>query len=142
MKTNHFILLGAYLIANIYLIWRTNTLLKNFKWTKKIVRITIFVVYGLLALLPVCGAFLPESMGLYTFQKYGNIFLGFLLYYSILLILGEIALLIGRKKKETVGKIILCIALFGSLGLNVYGTYHAQDTQLMKIGRASCRERV
>ena len=131
MKTNHFILLGAYLIANIYLIWRTNTLLKNFKWAKKNVRITIFVVYGLLALLPVCGAFLPESMGLYTFQKYGNIFLGFLLYYSILLILGEIALLIGRKKKETVGKIILCIALFGSLGLNVYGTYHAQDTQLM-----------
>lgn len=134
MKTDYFSLVAAYLLINIYLILRTRNFLKKFHWARKSVRSIILVVYLVLATLPLLGAFLPEDKGLYTFQKYGNIFLGFLAYYAMILVAGEIVLLFFHKNKEKLNKakkIILCIACCGSLIVNVYGTKHAQNPKLV-----------
>lgn len=133
MKTDYFSLVLAYIVINLYLILRSRSFLKKFSWAKKGVRSGILAVYLLCATLPLLGAFLPEDMGLYTFQKYGNIFLGFLVYYAMILVVGEIVLLFVHKNKELhtkICKIVLCVACCGSLVTNVYGTYHAQDPQL------------
>ena len=91
MKTDYFSLMVVYVLINLYLIIRSNSFLKKFEWAKKGIRICILAMYVVLASLPVFGAFLPENMGLYTFQKYGNIFLGFLAYWIVAK---------GRKKWE------------------------------------------
>lgn len=134
MKTDYTSLTIAYVIINLYLILRTRSFLKKFEWAKKPFRIVLLIVWLLLATLPLLGAFLPENMGLYTFQKYGNIFLGFLVYYAMILVAGEIVLLFFIKKKEMhtkIAKVLVCVACAGSLVVNGYGTIHAQNTKLI-----------
>lgn len=134
MKTDYFSLLLVYFLINVYFIFRTNCLLKKCEWAKKKVRIFLLVVYVLLALLPVAGAFLPENLGLYTFQKYGNIFLGFFAYYAMIFVVGEIVLLFFRKdqkKYAKCAKVVLSVACAGTLLINVYGLHHAQSPTLV-----------
>ena len=127
---NYLLLLGIYFVVNLYCILRTKSLLNQFKWANKILNWCILVVYSITMFLPILGAFLPKTLGLYTFQKYGNIFFGFFAYYEMILVLGEIVLLIGKNHRQVVGKLLLCVAVSASVGLNVYGMYHAQDTKL------------
>ncbi len=127
---SYLLLLGIYFVVNIYCILRTRSLLNCFKWANKALNWCILVIYSITMLLPVLGAFLPKTLGLYTFQKYGNIFFGFFTYYEMLLILGEIVLLLGRKRREQVRKILLCISVVTSVGVNMFGMNHAQDTKL------------
>lgn len=124
----------VYVLINLYLIIRLNSFLKKFDWAKKGIRICILAVYIVLASLPVFGAFLPENMGLYTFQKYGNIFLGFLAYYAMIFIVGEIVLLFLRKNKQRYNKVakrVLCVAFVGTLLINTYGLHHSQSPKLV-----------
>ena len=106
MKTDYFSLVLAYIVINLYLILRSRSFLKKFSWAKKGVRSGILVVYLLCATLPLLGAFLPEDMGLYTFQKYGNIFLGFLAYYAMILVVGEIVLLFVHRIKNYIQRFV------------------------------------
>ena len=127
---SYLLLLGIYFIVNLYCIARTRSLLHCFTWANKTVNWCILSIYFVTMFLPILGAFLPKTLGLYTFQKYGNLFFGLFAYYEMLLILGEIILWIGRKHRLVVGKLLLCVAVSGSIGLNVYGIHHAQDTKL------------
>lgn len=124
----------VYVLINLYLIIRSNSFLKKFEWAKKGIRICILAMYVVLASLPVFGAFLPENMGLYTFQKYGNIFLGFLAYYAMIFVIGEIVLLFLRKNKQRYNKAakrVLCAAFVGTLLINTYGLHHSQSPKLV-----------
>ncbi len=146
MKTDYFSLVVVYLLIHIYLLLRSRNFLKKFRWAKKKVRSVLIVIYIVLAIFPLLGAFLPEDKGLYTFQKYGNIYLGFLAYYTMILIVGEIVLLFFYKNKESLNKtkkVILCIAFCGSLIINIYGTKHAQDPKVVTydVTTASSRNR-
>lgn len=133
MKTDYFSLVTVYILLNVYLVLRTRSHLKSIQRINKKIRIILLIIWILLASLPLFGAFLPEDAGLYTFQKYGNIFLGFLAYYAMLLAVSEIVLLIIRKANRQYLKkakqIILIVSFVGSLVINVYGTFHAQNTQ-------------
>ena len=130
MKTDYFSLMVVYVLINLYLIIRSNSFLKKFEWAKKGIRICILAMYVVLASLPVFGAFLPENMGLYTFQKYGNIFLGFLAYYAMIFVIGEIVLLFLRKNKQRYNKAakrVLCAAFVGTLLINTYGLHQREE---------------
>lgn len=133
MKTGYFSLVTVYLLINMYLVLRTRSHLKTYPKISKKVHIILLIIWILLASLPLFGAFLPEDKGLYTFQKYGNIFLGFLAYYAMILTVSELVLLIVKKVNkqalQKAKKIVLITAFAGSLLINIYGTFHAQNTQ-------------
>ena len=87
--------------------------------------------YILLSLLPMAGAFLPDSPAKFALQAAGNIWLGFYLYFGwLLLMLLGIALVIrrlsgGRAARRWHGG-ILCLSLAAALALLGYGLVHAQ----------------
>ena len=89
--------------------------------------------YVLLSLLPVFGAFLPDSPVKFGLQAAGNIWLGFYIYYGWILVM---LLLLGRiVSAATGGKVagnrhggILCLSVAATLILVGYGLIHAQDT--------------
>lgn len=89
--------------------------------------------YILLSLLPMAGAFLPDSPARFALQAAGNIWLGFYLYFGwLLLMLLGIALMVrlasgGRLARRWHGG-ILCLSLAAALALLGYGLIHAQHT--------------
>lgn len=92
--------------------------------------LTLFI---LLSLLPVAGAFLPNSPVKFALQAAGNIWLGFYLYFGLLLLvllgLEQLVRRIsgGRAANRWHGS-ILCIALVVALVVTGYGLVHAQNT--------------
>lgn len=91
------------------------------------------VPYILLSLLPVTGAFLPNSPVKFALQAAGNIWLGFYIYYGwilvMLLLLGRVVCAVTRGKvaKGWHGG-ILCLSVAVTLVLVGYGLVHAQNT--------------
>ena len=92
--------------------------------------LTLFI---LLSLLPVAGAFLPNSPVKFALQAAGNIWLGFYLYFGLLLLvllgLEQLVRRIsgGRAANRWHGS-ILCVALTVALVVTGYGLVHAQNT--------------
>jgi len=92
--------------------------------------LTLFI---LLSLLPVAGAFLPNSPVKFALQAAGNIWLGFYLYFGfLLLVLLGVSMLVrlvsgGRAARKWHGG-ILSLSLAAALAVTGYGLVHAQDT--------------
>ena len=91
--------------------------------------------YLLFMLLPVGGAFLPDSPFKFRVQAAGNIWLGFFGYFSIifiiLCILHGLYLLVRKRKGQGgfLGRALL-ISLAAGAVLLIYGMIHAQDTKV------------
>lgn len=96
--------------------------------------LTLFI---LLSLLPVAGAFLPNSPVKFALQAAGNVWLGFYLYFGFLLLvllgLEQLVRLVsgGRAARKWHGG-ILCTALALALAITGYGLVHAQDTRVYR----------
>ena len=91
------------------------------------------IVYIVLSLLPVMGAFIPDSPVKFRLQAAGNIWLGFVIYFNnfllILCLILEIVRLISRRTGKGIPHLTaLVISLAGGLILLGYGMKHAQDT--------------
>ena len=92
--------------------------------------LTLFI---LLSALPIGGAFLPNSPVKFALQGAGNIWLGFYLYFGLLL-LGLLGLehlvhrISGKRLANNWHGSILCLALVLALAVTGYGLVHAQDT--------------
>ena len=89
--------------------------------------------YIMLTVLPIVGAFLPNSPAKFALQAAGNIWLGFYLYFGFLLLvlLGMILLvwaLSGRRMAKNWYGGILCVSLAAALAVTGYGLVHAQNT--------------
>ena len=89
------------------------------------------IPFALFALLPVTGAFLPDSPAKFALQAAGNVWLGFYLYYGGTIVFFLIAALLLRK--ISAGRIarhwhggILCLSLVMATALFAYGLVHAQ----------------
>ncbi|MCH4208002.1 MAG: metallophosphoesterase [Solobacterium sp.] len=131
------LLLAGYLLLNVYIVLETRFWLRN-AWlnsTKQKAFKVLLAVYSLLSLIPVGGAFLPDSSFKFTLQGWGNLWLGLLVYYAMLLLVCKLIwMATGRRKlkhpEQKAALITLVICLAGSVGLNVYGSYHAQDVKV------------
>ena len=91
------------------------------------------IPYALLTMLPIGGAFLPDSAVKFALQAAGNVWLGLFLYYGgllvVLMLLGLLLRLLsrGRLAGSWHGG-ILCLSLALSVAVTGYGLIHAQHT--------------
>ena len=138
----------SYLISLLLTIFLTSLCLGDTGLNKKHCRllravyIPLFIAAGLM---PVAGAMLPDSSIKFSLQGWGNIWLGFYLYYMglllILLLFWSIARLIcfiiGKRgikvnKRLPGGRgTVLIFCFIASVALQVYGMIHAQNTKVV-----------
>ena len=93
--------------------------------------------YLLFSLIPVLGAFLPDSGFKFAMQAAGNIWLGFYIYFGWILMTLMIPLEIARKIRRGRGARLhgaaLGLSLAVSVGLVCYGLAHAQQTTVSRM---------
>ena len=129
------ILIAVYIILTTLAGYMTERCLRRWKLTaEKAGKLRKFwlIPYGLLSLLPVAGAFLPDSPVKFALQAAGNIWLGFYIYFGWILVM---LLLLGRIVKTVSGGRaagnwhggILCLSVAATLILVSYGLVHAQS---------------
>ena len=130
------LLIAIYLCISALTAWMTDLCLRRWKRTAHIakkLRVCWVTLQVLLALLPVTGAFLPDSPAKFALQAAGNIYLGFYLYYGLVLLvllgLMRLARLFsrGRVGRDWHGGVI-CVTMAVALLLGGYGMVHAQNT--------------
>ena len=102
-------------------------------WNVGLRKLFWLVPYIILTLVPIAGAFLPNSPVKFALQAAGNVWLGFYLYFGfLLLVLLGAMLLIRRLGGRRIAKNwyggILCFSLAVALAVTGYGLVHAQNT--------------
>ena len=128
------ILITIYLILSTIAGLMTEFCLQKWLLPEKAGRIRKFwlIPYIVLSLLPVAGAFLPDSGVKFALQGAGNIWLGFYIYYGWILIdLLILAAIVKLALRRKIGR-GYAVPLLGSVILTVvlvsYGMVHAQNT--------------
>lgn len=110
-----------------------NSLYKNIG---RITRNPRLVIYILLALIPMLGAYLPKSSLKYFCMKYGNLWLGFFIYYSglvnIITVISHIIHFLIKDENGIVLEHILNISLILAIIVTVVGVIHANKPKLVK----------
>ena len=98
----------------------------------RVFRVNIYVI---LALVPVLGAFLPKSDFKYFCMEFGNIWLGFFMFYSaMVLFLTLILYIVYRIRKVKNDRLIghaLNFAFVIAISVTIYGLIHAQNPILV-----------
>ena len=130
------LLIAIYLCISALTAWMTDLCLRRWKRTAHIakkLRVCWVTLQVLLALLPVTGAFLPDSPAKFALQAAGNIYLGFYLYYGlVLLVLLGLMLLARLFSRGRVGRDwhggVICVTMAVALLLGGYGMVHARNT--------------
>ena len=93
------------------------------------------IPYTLLSLLPLADLLLPDASIKYVLQAAGNIWLGFILYYglllAVLLLAGRVVRLFRGKRSKGHPGTILCLSLVLALVIFSYGLAHAQQTRVV-----------
>ncbi|MBR1407936.1 MAG: metallophosphoesterase [Clostridia bacterium] len=93
--------------------------------------------YILLSLLPVFGAFLPDSGAKFALQGAGNIWLGFYIYYGwilvTLLVCMQILCVLSRGRTGKGYGAALSVSLCVTVCLVGYGLHHAQQTAVKRF---------
>lgn len=113
------------------------------KGERRWLRIAVLTVLTVLFACPAVGAVLPDGKACYFFQRCGNVFLGFVLYFFGPLLLIRIIMLpkqiLYRRRHKTGWKparrtcVILMTALLAlSLVLNIGGAYKAHDVRVTR----------
>lgn len=131
-------LLAGYAIANGYTlsqIWYWASLGRSPLPARRI-KMGTGILYGLLALIPVLGAFLPNSLVQNWLTAAGNVWLGVYLYLTGLLLLAHGGRALYRLKKgqgqgpnQRMATCVLAGIVAASLAINGYGYYHARQIQ-------------
>ena len=98
-------------------------------------RVLRIFIYGILALIPVLGAFLPKSGFKYFCMGFGNLWLGFFMFYSSFVVIVTVLILLFskvRKDKEwqALGH-ALNVAFVLAVVISAYGLIHAQDPRIV-----------
>lgn len=111
----------------------TDLCLRKWKRTEKkagTLRKFWLIPYTLLNLLPIAGAFFPDSRLKFALAAAGNVWLGFYLYYGgiLLILLGVHGLvrLLSRGRLAGLHGGILCVSVLAALLLWITGMVHAQ----------------
>ncbi|MBR1561291.1 MAG: metallophosphoesterase [Clostridia bacterium] len=123
-----------YILLSALAGWMTDLCLRKWPRTANSARRRArwMIPYGVLSLLPLAGAFLPDSPVKFALQAAGNVWLGFFLYYGgtllVLLVLARLVRLCTRGRVGRWHGPILCLAATVALVTGVYGLVHAQHT--------------
>ena len=132
------IVLVIYVLIQIFISLLTEFTVKNHRYVNKIgkkSRKIRTLIYGFLAVIPVLGAFLPKSKFKFFCMEYGNIWLGFFMFYSACVIFLIIILRIAAKITKRTNLMLIGHALHFSfvigLILTIYGLVHAQNPKLV-----------
>lgn len=131
------LLLTTYVVINIYTAVQTDFWLRRcfHSYHSRVKRIVFYIVYVLLALLPVSGAYLPDDQLKTQLAAAGNLWLGFYIYFTGFLLIAQILRLLIRLASR--GKcsglprhwawVALPLMVFLTVSLNFYGILNAQD---------------
>ena len=131
------LLLTTYVVINIYTAVQTDFWLRRcfHSYHSRVKRIVFYIVYVLLALLPVSGAYLPDDQLKTQLAAAGNLWLGFYIYFTGFLLIFQIIRLLmrlvsrGRYKglPQQWAWVVLPLMVFLTVSLNLYGILNAQD---------------
>ncbi|MBQ7274529.1 MAG: metallophosphoesterase [Clostridiales bacterium] len=132
------IFLVVYLIAQVGIalvteyVWNRNELIRKIGKKTRVVRI---IIYTVLAVIPMLGAYLPRSALKYYCLGIGNIWFAFFMYYApLVLILSLIAVIIakvrGKKRSRLVGFSLFAAFIPALIG-SAYGLYHGQQIKVV-----------
>ena len=132
------IFLILYVIAQILISVLTEYSIKNSKGFSRIggkTRIIRIIIYALLAAVPVLGAYLPKSQFKFFCMAFGNVWLGFFMFYAaFVLILFPILQIIIKKRgngdKSLVGRAFQ-FAFIAAVIIFAAGLVHAQHPRLV-----------
>ena len=90
----------------------------------------------LISLAPIAGTFLSSSHLRFALLGIGDIYLGYFLYYglilALLMLITGIARLIIRRKFTALYGAVLCFSFLSALAVGTYGLFHAQDTRICR----------
>ena len=140
------IFLFIYIIIQAVISLLTEFAVKNHKKFNKLgekSRVIRIIIYGLLAIIPVLGAYLPKCTFKYFCMQFGNIWLGFFMFYATFVILFILILLaatkLRNKLKEKLGAEddntlvghALHFAFILGLIITIFGLVHSQNPKLV-----------
>ena len=127
------VFLVLYVIIQTLMSILTEYVIEKNKYYKNIgrkTRVPRIIIYVLLAVIPVLGAFLPKSSFKYFCMRFGNLWFAFFMYYSGLTIfLTFILIIFSRIRKDDERKAlshVLNFSLIVGIILTVFGLYHAR----------------
>jgi len=130
---SYFLLVAGYLLLNYFIITESRSLLDLAGIHHSSLRRTLLGIYLAAGILPIAGAFLPDSSLKFRLQALGNLWLGILTYGGMLLLVLVIANAVMARRKQVMSsgaaRIVLCAVLAGTVGINIYGSFHAQDVK-------------
>ena len=132
------IFLVLYVLVQILISVITEYSIKNSKTFEKIgqkTKIVRILIYAFLAAVPVLGAYLPKSQFKFFCMGFGNIWLGFFMFYSVfvLVLFPVLQFIIKKEKKEDKSLIgrAFQFAFLAAFIILVYGLFHAQQPKLV-----------
>ena len=132
--------LAGYVVMQGCIALLTEYVINHYKLIEKLgrrTRILRLVIYIMLALIPVFGAYLPPSSFKYHCMMIGNLWFAFFMFYSFFVILFSlIALIRSKSNGKNTSRLIgwsLTIAFIPALIISVYGLVHAQNTKLTTV---------
>ena len=131
------IFLVIYIILQVSISLLTEYALKNHKAFNNLGKKSLIpriVIYVILAVVPVLGAYLPKCKFKFWCMQYGNLWLGFLMFYSAFVILLVLILFVITKIRRVEDRSLighaLHFAFIIALILTICGLVHAQNPKL------------
>ena len=129
------ILITIYIIINLYTASQLSYWLRRCSrryGSVASLRVLYMLFYALLASLPMFGTYLPDSSFKYHMAAAGNLWLGFYMYFTGLLLILQLIRLICRRfvksgNAERRSRVILTLVIVFTLCLNAYGCVNAQN---------------
>ena len=98
------------------------------------VRTAILSVFTVLILFPMIGALVPDGPLCWFFQRWGNIIIGYAIYFYLSLLFVFLICLVIKaaagKKMKDMAKAMLIIPLILSVGINIMGMHTATDVKV------------
>lgn len=134
------IFLVLYILAQIGIALITEYVVSKHEWVKDIgrkTRVIRIIIYIVLAVIPVLGAYLPHSSFKYLCMEIGNVWFAFFMFYAALvLIFTGIAEIIAKIAKRPDHRFVghaLNFAFLFALIIASYGLYHGQEIKLTEV---------
>lgn len=121
----YLIILG-YVLGCVYATWQLMWWLKRTRWGHKHHLHAYAIALGIIDMIPILGAFLPEGTFDARLQQIGNIWLGWVIVYGLCLVFAHILKLVIHMVSTRQAEVLLATMLAIAAAFNIVGYIHAQ----------------